>query len=402
MEPEKNEENKENENPQKNDENKEEEKVENKEQKEDEVKEKEKEKEEDNKENEEEEEKDEEEEKEEEKEKEDKKEEKEDKKEEKKEKKKKKEKKEKKKKKEKKEKKNIILTIDEENNICVDCEKKNPTKISINNGVILCEECAKKHSSLGNSISFIKDIDDDLDEYLLNFVVFGSNSKFKRFLISEEVDPSLPIEKKYLTKACYFYRKNLKRKVKGETELLEKDYENANDIVENGNNDFEEFENYKIKSKIMHEGELKQKTNTTFNKIGGSILSVGKKMFGGIKYGANYVAKKTEGPSKNIIKGAGFVGKKIGNAYEKIKNNILKGKNNKEKKENESEPPKLNEPNLAETVRPLKVGDEIKEEKKEDKKEEKIDNIENNEDKKEEKNEQQQQVMDNNEEKIDV
>ena len=218
MEPEKNEENKENENPQKNEENKEEEKVENKEQKEDEVKEKEKEKEEDNKENEEEEEKDEEEEKEEEKEKEDKK-------EEKKEKKKKKEKKEKKKKKEKKEKKNIILTIDEENNICVDCEKKNPTKISINNGVILCEECAKKHSSLGNSISFIKDIDDDLDEYLLNFVVFGSNSKFKRFLISEEVDPSLPIEKKYLTKACYFYRKNLKRKVKGETELLEKDYE---------------------------------------------------------------------------------------------------------------------------------------------------------------------------------
>ena len=102
----------------------------------------------------------------------------------------------------------------------------------------------------------------------------------------------------------------------------------------------------------MHEGELKQKTNTTLNKIGGSILSVGKKMFGGIKYGANYVAKKTEGPSKNIIKGAGFVGKTIGNAYEKIKNNILKGKNNKEKKEIESEPPKLNEPNLAETGRP--------------------------------------------------
>ena len=314
----------------------------------------------------------------------------------------KKKKKKRKKRKKKKKKKNIILTIDEENNICVDCEKKNPTKISINNGVILCEECAKKHSSLGNSISFIKDIDGDLDEYLLNFVVFGSNSKFKRFLISEEVDPSLPIEKKYLTKACYFYRKNLKRKVKGETELLEKDYENANDIVENGNNDFEEFENYKIKSKIMHEGELKQKTNTTLNKIGGSILSVGKKMFGGIKYGANYVAKKTEGPSKNIIKGAGFVGKTIGNAYEKIKNNILKGKNNKEKKEIESEPPKLNEPNLAETGRPLNVGDEIKKEKKEDKKEEKNDNIENNEDKKKKKNEQQQQVMDNNEEKIDV
>ena len=31
-------------------------------------------------------------------------------------------------------------------------------------------------------------------------IVFGSNSKFKRFLIQENVDQSLPIEKKYL--AC--------------------------------------------------------------------------------------------------------------------------------------------------------------------------------------------------------
>ena len=37
---------------------------------------------------------------------------------------------------------------------------------------------------------------DDFDEYLLNFIVFGSNSKFKRFLEQEKVDPSLPIEKK--------------------------------------------------------------------------------------------------------------------------------------------------------------------------------------------------------------
>ena len=90
---------------------------------------------------------------------------------------------------------NLIIAIDEENNICVDCEKKYPNKISINNGVIICEDCAKKHELLGNSISYIKDIEDDFDEYLLNFLVFGSNSKFKRFLISEEVDPSLPIEK---------------------------------------------------------------------------------------------------------------------------------------------------------------------------------------------------------------
>ena len=104
-------------------------------------------------------------------------------------------KKEKSKKKAKKDEMNLILAIDEENYICVDCEEKYPTKISINNGVIICEQCAKKHASLGSSISYIKDIEDDLDEYLLNFLVFGSNSKFKRFLTSEKVDPSLPIEK---------------------------------------------------------------------------------------------------------------------------------------------------------------------------------------------------------------
>ena len=114
-----------------------------------------------------------------------------------------------KKEKKKTEKVNLILTIDEENNKCVDCGKEHPTKVSINNGVIICEECALKHEELGYSISFVKDIDDDFNEYLLNFIVFGSNSKFKRFLEQEKVDANLPIEKKYLTKACFHYRNNL-------------------------------------------------------------------------------------------------------------------------------------------------------------------------------------------------
>ena len=274
----------------------------------------------------------------------------------------------------------------------MDCEKKYPTKISINNGVIICEDCAKKHELLGNSISFIKDIEDDFDEYLLNFIVLGSNSKFKRFLITEEVDQTLPIEKKYLTKACYFYRKNLKRKVLGKEIETKKDYENPNEIVEDGDNEFQEFDNYRLKSK----------GNSKLNKIGGSILSVGKKMFGGIKYGANFVAKKTEGPSKNIMKGAGFVGKKIGVAYEKIKHSVLKLKNNNEDKEKEIQenPPELNNPNAIDTKRPLQAEEQSKEENNQEQKkeEENIDN-EKIEDKKE--NEVKQEGNDN-EEKIDA
>ena len=339
----------------------------------------------------------------EEKEKEDKEDEKEDEKEEKKEKKGKKHKKEKKEKKEKKnsEKKNLILTIDEENNTCADCGKSNPTKVSINNGVIICEECSLKHEELGHSISFIKDIDEDFDGYLLNFIVFGSNSKFKRFLSTEKVDPSLPIEKKYLTKACFFYRNNLKRKVQGEQLINEKNYEDPNEIIEieNIEDNYPEFEHYKMKAKVIHDGSLKQKQNTTLNKLGGSIFSFGKKMYGGIKTGANYVAKKTEGPTKTITKGAkigaGFVGKQMNHAYEIIKKNVIKGKKNANTEGNgemNKNPPNLekNENNVMESGRPLQAGDEVKEESVEAQKE-----GNENEIKKE-------QEEDNNEEKIDI
>ena len=314
-----------------------------------------------------------------------------------------KEKKEKKSKKVKKdsvEKKNLILSIDEENNKCIDCGKDNPTKVSINNGVIICEECAEKHEELGHSISFIKDIDDDFDEYLLNFIVFGSNSKFKRFLEQEKVDPSLPIEKKYLTKACFFYRTNLKRKINGENPLTEKNYEDPNEIQDNYENEYPEFNHYKIKSKVVHDGALKTKQNIKLNKLGGSILSFGKKMYGGIKTGANYVAKKAEGPTKSLKIGAGYVGKQVGHAYEVIKNAVPKGKKKEKEKDNAKEGEDMNKenpPNLGdnqnqnipiESRRPLNDQDDVKEEKLDDGQKEVNQNIE-------------QQGADNNEEKID-
>ena len=109
--------------------------------------------------------------------------------------------------------KDIILSIDEENIKCADCGKENPTKVSVNNGIIICEGCALQHLELGSNVSYIRDLSGDFDEYLLNYFTLGGNSKFKRFLADEKVDTTLPINKKYLTRACEFYRINLKRKV---------------------------------------------------------------------------------------------------------------------------------------------------------------------------------------------
>jgi len=294
---------------------------------------------------------------------------------------KKKKKKEKKVKKEKKnsEKLNLVLSVDEENGTCVDCGKSNPTKVSINNGVIICEECALKHEELGHSVSYVKNIDDDFDEYLLNFIVFGSNYKFKKFLADENVDASLPIEKKYLTKAALFYRINLKKKVKSEELIEVKNYKSPNELIEieNLEDKYPEFEHYQMKSKINNDGSFKEKPNTKLNKLGGSIVFYGKKMYDGIKIGANYVAKKAEAPTKTIKKGAqisvGFVGKHVNQVYETLKKNVIKNKKDKNKKgegetedEKKKNPPPIidnNDKNAAESRRPLQQENEIKEEK---------------------------------------
>ena len=165
--------------------------------------------------------------------------------------------------------KNLIYKIDENNYYCVDCGKEKTTFLSINNGVTLCSICAQEHLLLGHSISYIKDINDKLDEYLFNFIVFGSNTRFKRFIQNEKVEQDLTIENKYKTKALYYYRKLLKNKIEG-LQLPEKEYENPNEIVkENENDDFPEFNKYTIKKQIIIKGELKResKLKNILNKI---------------------------------------------------------------------------------------------------------------------------------------
>ena len=176
---------------------------------------------------------------------------------------------------------NIIYTIDEENKKCVDCGAENPTKVSINNGVVICENCAKEHEELGSSISFIKNIDDDFDEFLTNFIVMGSNTKFKRFLAQENVDTSLPIKSKYKTQALNFYRKILRAKIEGKKEM-EKDYKDPNEIVEDEEeNLFPEFnKKYVIKNQVLRKGSVLSQHRFTFRNIFLKVFNRNKKKRG--------------------------------------------------------------------------------------------------------------------------
>ena len=234
--------------------------------------------------------------------------------------------------------KDTILSIDEENSKCADCGKENPTKVSVNNGIIICEGCAAEHTKLGPTISFVRDLSDYFDEYLLNYFILGGNSKFKRFLIEENVDPSFSINQKYLTKACNLYRINLKRKVQGNM-LLEKNYENPNEILENPENHFPEFENYIIKGVPQENTTKVEQAKKVLGNIGSGLFSFGKKMYSGVKQGANYVAVKAQPATTQIKKGAVYMGHQVGGAYTNLKNKIValnKPKTEEQKKEGDN------------------------------------------------------------------
>ena len=265
--------------------------------------------------------------------------------------------------------KDIILSIDEENIKCADCGKENPIKVSVNNGIILCEGCALQHLELGPNVSYIRDLSGEFDEYLLNYFTLGGNSKFKKFLKEENVDTSLPINKKYLTRACEFYRINLKRKVQG-VDLLTKKYENPNEIVENMENNFPEFEDYVIKNQKQNKNQKLGQAKKLIGNIGSGLFSFGKKVYSGVKQGANFVAVKAQPATNKIKKGAVYMGHQVGGVYSNIKNKItsLNKGQQKEKEEEKDENGNKNDNNEK------KEENEIKEEEKK----EEIKNEENN------------------------
>ena len=265
--------------------------------------------------------------------------------------------------------KDIILSIDEENIKCADCGKENPIKVSVNNGIILCEGCASQHLELGPNVSYIRDLSGEFDEYLLNYFTLGGNSKFKKFLKEENVDTSLPINKKYLTRACEFYRINLKRKVQG-VDLLTKKYENPNEIVENMENNFPEFEDYVIKNQKQNKNQKLGQAKKLIGNIGSGLFSFGKKVYSGVKQGANFVAVKAQPATNKIKKGAVYMGHQVGGVYSNIKNKItsLNKGQQKEKEEEKNENENKNDNNEK------KEENEIKEEEKK----EEVKNEENN------------------------
>ena len=236
---------------------------------------------------------------------------------------------------------NIIYSIDEQNKLCVDCGSENPTKVSINNGILICENCAKEHELLGSSISYLKNINDDYDEFLINFIVLGSNTKFKRFLTNEKVDLNLPIKDKYKTQAVNYYRKNLKAKVEGKDEI-KKEYKDPNEILNDLDDNYPEFnKKYVIKNQVLKKGNLINQNKFSFMFIFNKVFNRKKK-----KRGKSFDKKKKNDITNEIDMNKTMPPELLGEKKEDIplesnrpfqEDKIEEKKDDKKKKEKEKE-----------------------------------------------------------------
>ena len=170
--------------------------------------------------------------------------------------------------------KQTLFSLDKKNSTCNDCGDSEVKYVSINNGITLCELCAQIHKNFGYEISFIRDIDDQFDEYLVGFFIYGGNKKFRKKLRSMGVNLDQKKGNLYRTYGADFYRRNLKSIVKGNSHL-DIDFENANEVMKNETNNFPEFANYIVNSNYEHKqinnnfGE-----NVINNELGGLNLNI--------------------------------------------------------------------------------------------------------------------------------
>lgn len=92
-----------------------------------------------------------------------------------------------------------------ENKICVECGAAMPKFVSINNGILICEQCANLHISLGWDVSYVRNIEHEWDPYLLSYMQLGGNFKYKQFRLKYNIE-SIPLEQRYFLKISNFYR----------------------------------------------------------------------------------------------------------------------------------------------------------------------------------------------------
>ena len=112
------------------------------------------------------------------------------------------------------------ILSDELNYVCFDCHRNlyRPQNFSINNGIILCNNCALNHSNFPKFISIIKHCNiEELTNEELMLLYYGGNRKLDEFIEYEYPKlQHMKINIMYKTEALEYYRQNLRSLAFGE------------------------------------------------------------------------------------------------------------------------------------------------------------------------------------------
>ena len=235
----------------------------------------------------------------------------------------------------------IFYNLDIKNNICPDCGKiKSMDFASINNGIIICAECAKEHLSLGYNISFIHSLSEKWDDYLFNYIKVGGNSRFiqfcKDYKLNKEND-NKNITQKYKSKGLTYYRDILRSEVLGYDPPENINVNKASEEEKNIPDNYPEFKKYSfvkhvdmnyLEKKFYTKKEEKNEEGI-FGKIGGFFGNVKKN----IGIGDWDIVKKVQEINIDEVKQKGA----------DVFGYFFFGGNNKDKKEEKKEDSNENE-----------------------------------------------------------
>ncbi len=249
--------------------------------------------------------------------------------------------------------KQTLFTMEPKNKRCIDCGDKNVNYISVNNGITICDLCAQIHRQLGPQISDLRKIDEELDDYSMNFFIHGGNKNFKKKLKELGVDLDMQRSKLYQTYGVDYYRKYLKAKVEG-IEMTDKIPSNPNKVIQNeegnkvnednninnflninnnagnktnvndeedhgeshiqlnyhNNHGFIDNNNKKSDKKTDKKGILRLSVNKV-KSIGGYIKRNSVKGIGSIKKAGNLIAQKSKPAAEKIKSTAKYMGEHI-------------------------------------------------------------------------------------------